>query len=247
MAMNKWQSRAEILKGHLDRLPYDQLRSAHPSYYWLHVGQPAWIRARTQKANFNPDQPRVPAGNADGGQWTDADGGYTRSVSVELLGDLSAGLQLSASQLSIDYSAALTGISTIDETTKSLSETLARTMQLTDFIPEQTPQAYGTAVHMAFGTVVRMQGLRGIGPDDVEQSFGGSYGELGSIRTDILLRNDVGDIIAIYDLKTGGTYLKPGRVRELREKTGVGPDVPVIELHVVRGARLKAWMRKIGR
>ena len=23
-----------------------------------------------QKANFNPDQPRVPAGNADGGQWT---------------------------------------------------------------------------------------------------------------------------------------------------------------------------------
>ncbi|MGD9614245.1 MAG: hypothetical protein AB7H90_11370 [Alphaproteobacteria bacterium] len=26
------------------------------------------------KANFNPNQPRVPAGNPDGGQWTDAGG-----------------------------------------------------------------------------------------------------------------------------------------------------------------------------
>lgn len=28
-----------------------------------------------QKANFHPDQPRVPAGNSDGGQWTDGGGG----------------------------------------------------------------------------------------------------------------------------------------------------------------------------
>ena len=27
------------------------------------------------KANFDPNQPRVPAGNPDGGQWTDAGGG----------------------------------------------------------------------------------------------------------------------------------------------------------------------------
>jgi hypothetical protein len=120
-------------------------------------------------------------------------------------------------------------------------------MQMADFIPEQTPQAYGMAVHAAFATVIRMQGLRGIGPDDVEQSFSGRYGELGSIRTDIVLRNDVGDIIAIYDLKTGGTSLKPGRVRELREKTGVGPSVPVIEMHVLRGTRLKGRVRQNGR
>jgi len=30
--------------------------------------------AQFAKANFDPDQPRVPAGNPDGGQWTDADG-----------------------------------------------------------------------------------------------------------------------------------------------------------------------------
>lgn len=31
--------------------------------------------ARALKANFNPNQPRVPRGNPDGGQWTDAGGG----------------------------------------------------------------------------------------------------------------------------------------------------------------------------
>jgi hypothetical protein len=30
---------------------------------------------RRYKANFNPDQPRVPAGNPDGGQWTSDGGG----------------------------------------------------------------------------------------------------------------------------------------------------------------------------
>ncbi|CAI2932676.1 protein of unknown function [Aminobacter niigataensis] len=31
------------------------------------------------KAGFNPAQPRVPSGNHDGGQWTDAGGGAGRS------------------------------------------------------------------------------------------------------------------------------------------------------------------------
>jgi hypothetical protein len=31
--------------------------------------------AHSVKANFNPNQPRVPRGNPDGGQWTDAGGG----------------------------------------------------------------------------------------------------------------------------------------------------------------------------
>lgn len=31
--------------------------------------------AYAAKANFDPNQPRVPAGNTDGGQWTDGGGG----------------------------------------------------------------------------------------------------------------------------------------------------------------------------
>ncbi len=110
----------------------------------------------------------------------------------------------SRTSVTIDYSRALTGISTVDETTKKLSETLGDTMSRVDFIPEWTPAVYGTAVHTDFAAQVRLQGLRGV---EVEQSFlggePGGRGLLGSVRTDVLLRNDGGDIIAIYDVKTG--------------------------------------------
>jgi len=34
------------------------------------------LRQVLRKANFNPDQPRVPAGDPDGGKWTDGGGGF---------------------------------------------------------------------------------------------------------------------------------------------------------------------------
>lgn len=157
----------------------------------------------------------------------------------------------SRTSVTIDYSRALTGISTIDDTTKKLSETLSDTMARVEIVPEWAPSVYGTAVHVDFAAQVRRQGLRGI---EVEQSFfdlkPGGYGQFGSVRTDVLLRNDVGDIIAIYDVKTGGAALTPSRVRELREKTNVGMGVPIIELQVIRGATIKSRrvrMRNIGR
>lgn len=39
------------------------------------------------KTGFNPDEPRVPAGRPDGGQWTGDDGGTGASVSGEVLAD----------------------------------------------------------------------------------------------------------------------------------------------------------------
>ena len=71
----RWQSREKILKAHLDGLSPDELRRVRPDYYWLRFGQAAWIRNHARKANFNLNQPRVPAGNSDGGQWTDTGGG----------------------------------------------------------------------------------------------------------------------------------------------------------------------------
>lgn len=95
-----------------------------------------------------------------------------------------------------------------------------------------------------FGTAVRFGGLRGIDFSDVEHSFiageDARHGELGSIRTDVLLRNDIGDIIAIYDVKTGQGGLSPARVREIREHTRVQSNVPIHELHVLRGAHIKS-------
>ena len=63
------------------------------------------------------------------------------------------------------------------------------------------------------------------------------YGKDGSIRTDVVLRNDERSIIAIYDLKTGNATIRPSRATELRAMTGADSDVPVIELHSVRGPR----------
>jgi hypothetical protein len=42
---------------------------------------------RTLKANFNPNQPRMPAGNPDGGQWTStsSDGGGGGNISASHL------------------------------------------------------------------------------------------------------------------------------------------------------------------
>ncbi|MGV3635314.1 MAG: hypothetical protein ACO1NY_13270 [Pseudorhodoplanes sp.] len=226
-----------------------------------------------RRLKYDPNQPRVPAGNADGGQWTrDSGTGPLTSVSNRVdasifrdpaeslppgfvLSDatfdpLIEGAQYVQAQIAIDSSNALTGISAVDSATKGLSRVLERTMVAVDFIPTWTPQVYGTAVHVAFGVQVRLQGLPGIGPDDVEQSFFGGdevrYGRLGSIRTDVVLRNQAGEIIAIYDVKTGGALLTAARVRELRAKTGVGPSVPIIELHVVRGATVKGYGRRGG-
>jgi hypothetical protein len=81
--------------------------------------------------------------------------------------------------------------------------------------------------------------LPGIGKEGVEQSFDAEgearYGKDGSIRTDVVLRNKQDRIIAIYDLKTGNAVVRPPRAKELRAMTRAGPDVPVIELHSIRG------------
>lgn len=52
-----------------------------------------------------------------------------------------------------------------------------------------------------------------------------------SVRPDVVLRNDSGEIHAIYDIKTGDGGIDPWRARELRAATGVGPDVPIIVMY----------------
>jgi hypothetical protein len=173
-----------------------------------------WERTKryyyARKAGFRPDQPRD-----DHGRWS---GGAGTQTSV-----------INNSQ---------TGISTIDNTTDDLLETLANVV---DFLPEGSGPLYGIAVHGIFGNLVRFGNFPGIGTGDVETTYGGdgSYGSLGSIRTDVTLRNDIGDPIAIYDVKTGDAALTPARVKELRDNVGAGSSIPVIELHIRRGVTVK--------
>ena len=221
------------------------------------------LGAASAKAGFRPDQARDELG-----RWTDEGGGSSSTPLVQasaiesnkvfaifadvasiplrdqialLQNDEPTGIvQVGAK---IIYNTARTGLPTIDDTTEKLSNILKRVMDTSDFIPEQSPQAYGVAVHVAFAGQVKIDDLPGIGKSGVEQSFilknVARYGLAGSIRTDVVLRNVAGDIIAIYDLKTGGAVLSPSRADELREHTGAAPYTPVIELHFERGSRLK--------
>ena len=147
--------------------------------------------------------------------------------------------QYADAQIRIDASA-LTGIERIDSTTRELTQTLARVLDKVKYLPEWTPQKYGIVVHAMFALSVRLAQFPGIGVLDVETTFGldeedAPYGAKGSIRTDVVLRNEAGDITAIYDVKTGGARLRAGRVRELRARTGVGPNVPIIEMQAKFG------------
>lgn len=226
----KLQCEALLCNAACDAIADEARRRSHSALLRLRV---AVLRS---KAGFNPDQPRVPAGNPDGGQWTSGGGGIGRST-------ISSGAQWAQRRLpaTVDYSNAMTGISTIDDTTKKLGETLRQVVDTEGLLPGLDAQKYGTFIHGRFAAAVRRQNLLGIGYRDVETTFPlAFYGMKGSIRTDVVLRNEVGDIIAIYDLKTGEADLSPGRVRELRAKTGVGLSVPVIQLNVSRKSMLKS-------
>src|SRR6185437_10975902 len=184
-----------------------------------------FVRPWSRKANFNPNEPRVPRQNPGGGQWTTA-GGTVVTTSDGFL----------------------TGISQIDDTSRVLRDTLVSVMEKLKFVPESTPQVYGTLVHALFAASVRSQNLPGIGFRNVERTFSldtidPRYGLAGSIRTDVVLQNDQGDILAIYDVKTGARRMSRARANELRRKSGAAPDTPVFELNVDRGiTRKSAWL-----
>lgn len=167
------------------------------------------------KAGYKPTQPRD-----SNGRWT-IEGGVTVTTS----------------------SGFYTGIQSIDETSDSLSDILASVMNGLEYLPSMSASAYGTFVHRLFGVAVRLRSLPGVG--DIEQTFSlddadPDYGMAGSIRTDVTLRNIQGDIIAIYDVKTGDTPLSRARADELRLKTKASPNTPVFELNVVRGISRKS-------
>jgi hypothetical protein len=175
------------------------------------------IRA-TIKAGFDPNQPRD-----ERGQWS-SEGGVGVTTS----------------------SGFLTGISSIDETSEALSDILIGVMEKLEYLPTMSPSQYGVAVHVAFAAALWWRGLPGVG--DIEQSFSRDtvdpyYGLAGTIRTDATLRNAQGEIIAIYDVKTGAARISLARANQLRQWTGAAPNTPVFELNVVRGISRKSKTR----
>ena len=210
------------------------------------------------KYGYNPSQPRAPKGNPDGGQWTAGagrDGSLVTKPAAMRRGpsDMRPALPLhvphatptgpgAPRQRITIINNAQTGMSKVDEATEKLRTTLE---DVVNKLPDGSGPGYGTRVHTEFANAVRDQNLRGIGRDGVEQTFPRDvpYGTADSVRTDIILRDDSGEPIAIYDVKTGGATLRAGRVSELLRNSNASPTIPVIEMHVVRGLSLKAHVR----
>jgi hypothetical protein len=213
-------------------------------------------RLALYRSHFDPNQPRVPAGHPDGGQWTRegaAPASSERSGSEESAPsiwpghfrpdpDSDTGIP-EVQQAAAKFNDWRTGISTIDDTTEALMDILDRTVAPLSRAG-MSPSQWGVFVHAAFAAQVILARLPGIGPGDVEMTFslipGARYGSKDSIRTDVVLRNAVGDIIAIYDVKTGEADLSESRVKELLAKTRAAPGTPVIQLHLTYGPSRKA-------
>ena len=216
-------------------------------------------RLALYRSHFNPNEPRVPAGHADGGQWTSEGGDGQRLAAVGaaqardrlIMSDAAPdGIRVWTQyaeakdreevQSKTDVDAAADA-ALIERTTAILHNVVLQVSGVVIRRPGSSPREFGTDVHTAFARAIRALNLPGIGTEGVEQSFDqlglARYGRDGSIRTDVVMRNNKGTIIAIYDLKTGDAIIRPPRSAELRIMTKAGPDVPVIELHAVKGPK----------
>jgi hypothetical protein len=243
------------------------------------------LRPNEVLGKYSPDQPRVPAGNTNGGQWTRVDGDgvsgglsdrsdanngakpdtIAQPVQYAALDtgartDASGNSGASASSTGIEYAAApivvrpgaVTGVPIIDETTKKLALILSGVVDKIGPMPGLSPSQYGTMIHTEFAAEVRAAQIPGIDIVDVERTFGldpgAAYGAKDSVRTDVILRDDDGNIIAIYDVKTGGASLDPARVDRLRARTHTTTETYMIEMNITRGPifRYVTWSRVCG-
>jgi hypothetical protein len=136
---------------------------------------------------------------------------------------------------------ARTGDVEVDSITDKLLEKLASVL---DAIGPGSGPLYGIKVHSAFEEAVLNSGIPNL---ELEGSWYQArsilqYAKEGSIRTDVVLRGygDGSDVKAIWDLKTGDATLTTRRAAQIRAEVGVDQSVPVIQLSVRRGVRLKS-------
>lgn len=139
-----------------------------------------------------------------------------------------------------------TGDKQIDSITEKITDTLDTVLSA---LGSGSGASYGTFVHSSTANILRQMNIPGIGKDGVEQSFSFGdlvrYGSSDSVRTDVILRNDQsGEILAVWDIKTGSERLKPKRVAEIRRNLNISDDVPIIEVHINLGVNVKNMARK---
>jgi hypothetical protein len=84
----QWKARADAIRARLQGLSIEELMRGGRGAEAPHVGAPG-----QRRGGYDPNQPRVPAGHSDGGQWTDDDRWAERRARLR------GALQLAASEL----------------------------------------------------------------------------------------------------------------------------------------------------
>ncbi|MBX9773321.1 MAG: hypothetical protein K2Y71_02820 [Xanthobacteraceae bacterium] len=282
-----WRARAQAIQDHIKHWSLSELLSGRRA-----GEQPPLSSGSGHGHGYDPNQPRVPAGHPDGGQWTKF-GAHTLAITPPTgphgppsffggfaHGDFYLGEADARAFSRTNYAAAgdrddaepsveipringarvgtnlpwrqyaeLGGLSAedraaVEETTEILKTLLARVNGTAARVPGLTAQAYGRLVHVQFAIAVKSLKL----PEhlrhltlQVEQSFDElgptRYGQPGSIRTDVILRNAQGVIIAIYDVKTGDAEMRSSTEQKYREYTKVHPTIRPIILRAQRVRR----------
>lgn len=134
-----------------------------------------------------------------------------------------------------------TGNRHIDGITEKIMDVLD---QVLSTIGPGAGNSYGSFVHSSAANILREMNIPGIGEDGIEQSFQFGdvvrYGLSNSVRTDVILRHDqTGEILAVWDIKTGSASLNPKRVAQIRQNLDISDDIPVIEVHINLGVKVK--------
>jgi hypothetical protein len=57
-------------------------------------------------------------------------------------------------------------------------------------------------------------------------------GAQNSVRTDVVMRDGSGNVIAVWDVKTGGARLDMARVLQIRLRLRIDDSVPVMEIQL---------------
>ena len=127
-----------------------------------------------------------------------------------------------------------TGDPLVDSTTEKLNSILDRVVARIGPRSDRAAGQYGKEVHDEFKREVSASRLPGIDDEDLDRTFGvgdgASYGEKDSVRPDVVLRDDQGNIVAIYDVKTGAGFTS-FQVIKYRLRTDTDSFVPIFELH----------------
>lgn len=134
----------------------------------------------------------------------------------------------------ISSSTEKTGDPSVDSTTEMLNNILDRVVARIGPRSGRTAGQYGREVHDEFKREVSASRLPGIDDEDLDKTFGlsegASYGEKDSVRPDVVLRDDQGNIVAMYDVKTGRGF-STFKVIKYRLRTGSDSFIPIFELH----------------